>query len=415
MNVKTARRLFFGAAIAQLAVLFLYHVLVDGHLHVGISHGAHPSTLLSPEIGTASVDNVKQEGKPAAAAGGLDKVTTRALQVHPQERTPARKEIDAFVKRLPKQTYLGKRRICNNSTKPCLLYMHIGKSGGTSFGELALKIANSTGRHFEGVRHFDWSFVSALGSNVQVLTMLREPVSRAISHFHFVQDSHFGLGTGLGEGNGKNMTLSMYFADPSRLMFETRDIWQDGQAAVSWLTGTHIAAWVGTPGSQVTKREQMAMSLENMPIMLHLAANRLEETLWFGLLEDSYKSLELLQHVTLSNTTKKEDGEKHNQQERLAMPSKNVAVKKHAAATPLEVETMKSLMPQDLWLYEYAKRLFAARWKAYITNAPVVLPERPPLPKLPCHSFRFNLTCVSGPLKGTYWYDQNIEADAKAR
>lgn len=408
MNVKAARRLFLGAVVAQLAVLLLYHVLVEGHLHVGTSHGKHSATLVSPKM-TASVKNDEQGKQHGAAASGVDMVTARALQVQPQERIPTRTEINAFVRRLPKQTYLGKKKICNNSTKPCLLYLHIGKSGGTSFCDLAQKIANRTGRHFEGGRHFDWSFVSALGSNVQVLTMLREPVSRAISHFHFVQDSHFGLGTGLGEGNGKNMTLSAYFAKPSPLMFETRDIWQDGQAAVSWLTGTHIAAWVGTPRGQVTKREIMAMSLENMPIMLYLAANRLDQTLWFGLLEDLDKSLELLHHVIIGAEPKKENGDEHNQKERLIMPAKNVAVKKHASATTLEKETMKSLMPQDLWLYEYANRLFAARWKAYKTGKPVVLPERPPIPKLPCYSFRFNLTCVSGPLKGTYWYDQTTD------
>ena len=29
-------------------------------------------------------------------------------------------------------------------------------------------------------------------------------------------------------------------------MLKTRDAWQDGQAGVSWLTGTHIAQWVVT-------------------------------------------------------------------------------------------------------------------------------------------------------------------------
>ena len=27
-------------------------------------------------------------------------------------------------------------------------------------------------------------------------------------------------------------------------MLETRDVWQDGQAGVSWFAGVHIAGWV---------------------------------------------------------------------------------------------------------------------------------------------------------------------------
>ena len=37
----------------------------------------------------------------------------------------------------------------------------------------------------------------------------------------------------------RNQTLSEYLNDPVS-MLETRDVWQDGQAGVSWLTGTHI-------------------------------------------------------------------------------------------------------------------------------------------------------------------------------
>jgi hypothetical protein len=46
---------------------------------------------------------------------------------------------------------------------------------------------------FEGNRHYDWTVISkrvALGEQIAAVVMLRNPISRAVSHFHFAK----GLG-----------------------------------------------------------------------------------------------------------------------------------------------------------------------------------------------------------------------------
>jgi len=53
-------------------------------------------------------------------------------------------------------------------------------------------------------------------------------------------------------------------------------------------------------------------------------------------------------------------------------------------------------MPMDLWLYEYAQRLFNARYEFFKTGK-VAIPERPKFPKITCRSTRYILMCSDGP------------------
>ena len=48
-----------------------------------------------------------------------------------------------------------------------------------------------------------------------------------------------------------------------------------------------------------------------------------------------------------------------------------------------------------MWLYEYAKRLFNARYKFFETGE-IDFPERPPFPEITCRSTRFILMCQKG-------------------
>ena len=76
-------------------------------------------------------------------------------------------------------------------------------------------------------------------AQIDVITLLRHPVDRAISHFYFVKRDQ-GWATKL----LKEVTIEEYLAN-FPLMMEIRGIWQDGQGSVSWLTGTHIGnSWV---------------------------------------------------------------------------------------------------------------------------------------------------------------------------
>ena len=54
-------------------------------------------------------------------------------------------------------------------------------------------------------------------------------------------------------------------------------------------------------------------------------------------------------------------------------------------------------MPQDVWLYNYAKIIFEARWNYYKTGI-YKKPVRPViLDQSPCKSTRYILQCKSGP------------------
>ena len=43
------------------------------------------------------------------------------------------------------------------------------------------------GMTYVGAKHFDWSYIQTHYANDDVVTLLRDPADRAISHFHFMQ------------------------------------------------------------------------------------------------------------------------------------------------------------------------------------------------------------------------------------
>ena len=267
-----------------------------------------------------------------------------------------------------------------------IAFLHIGKAGGTSVDSSIGPVIRKLGYHYIGGRHFDWSYVDTL-KDASVITMLREPVSRAVSHFHFAKTLGWTRGLAM-----RHQTLTEYFKDPQGLL-DTRGVWQDGQAMVSWLSGTHIANWVGIPASEVSAREK---KWEDIDSVCRLAAKRLRETIWFGILDDVERSMELLTYVLDSP-------------QRISLGKSNSH--HHASATEDEKKMLGSLMPADIWLFKYARLLFEARWNAYKTGV-FNEPEEPPFPKIwPCESTRFSIDCIEGPLKGLHWKDPNAPAE----
>lgn len=108
---------------------------------------------------------------------------------------------------------------------------------------------------------------------------------------------------------------------------------------------------------------------------------------WFGILEDLDRSLELLSfQLNLPHKS-------------LTLPKSNSNRAPSAKPSAESVEKLESLMPQDMWVYEYAKRVFEARWEYFKTGS-FKPPNRPPFPKVQCRSTRFILKCTGGPYKG---------------
>ena len=262
-----------------------------------------------------------------------------------------------------------------------LVHLHIGKNGGTSLDGLLRKLAAETHQKYRGFRHFDWSYVETLNpATTHVFTMLRNPVQRAISHYYSAK-------IWMKNQQLKATTLQEYLNN-TNLILQTRTIWMDGQAGVSWLTGTHTEEWVigKLNTSEVKRREDM---YTNATALCLLAADRLDQTRWFGILEELPESMELLRLEMGLNETP-------------SLPEGNKNPKPRPVVGEWEHQALASLMPMDMWLYEYGKLLFEARRQAFKSGV-FEPPERPRLPTIwSCISTEKALNCMEGPFKGSY-------------
>lgn len=267
-----------------------------------------------------------------------------------------------------------------NRSRP-IVFLHICKSGGTSFDKALKPIVEQLKGRYVGTMHSDWSYIETI-PNADVVVMLREPVARAVSFYHYKRAYL--------KNKLNTCPLKNYLHNPKK-MIETQNCWQDGQASVSWLTGTQVITWLGVKSDTIPARERRSLNISEMCL---LAARRLENIFWFGIIEDIERSLELLQYQL--GCTQKINFPKLNQN-------------KHSNATEYEQDILASLMPQDIWLYQYAKQLFEARWTYYKTGV-FRHPNMPPTPTLenvPCISTRFILLCRKGPLSPLYYVQKD--------
>lgn len=184
----------------------------------------------------------------------------------------------------------------------------------------------------------------------------------------------------------RKQTLGEYLRDPDS-MLETRDIWHDGMAAVSWFSGTHVANWVGIPERDVPKRMAQSLRLE---WVLDRAVKRLQETFWFGFLEDMDTSLTLL-------------GERFNMHVPQHMSRAN-AGHHHPKATAEEKEMLRRLMPLDLWFHDYAKKLYQRRLQGDYSPLPYTIPSEKELLRGSCVSSRKIIRCFEDRAKGSQGY-----------
>ena len=453
------RVLVLVVVLNQVIILLLLH---NEQVEASQNDKNVPVNINNPISGSTPVEHGGKDNRPSQGRS-----TTRHSPPHQYYYNAT--EMAAYVKQFPtlpmKEAWISKCIYAEfkrtgkdagdvkfwsktNMTRPrraeeerCLVHLHIGKNGGTALDSLMssqvfkndLQDSGVIQGPYFGNLHFDWSYLletpPEFRQKMDVITMLRHPVKRAISHFYFakqlayknkqdkvakgmtkldkrqlaLRNKHRGAPAGIPRFLNVTISELVFSNDPNVTFFEDRDIWQDGQASVSWLTGTHIASWARVPKTQVPGREALASELDKLPLLLHLAADRLEQTLWFGILEDLDRSMELLSYALGRTKTR----EQYSNKNPLKLPQSNKGKIKHPDITQVEEEALTSLVPQDLWLYEYAQRLFEARWEAYISGSTdVFLPERPPIPELTCWSTRFTMNCTSGPLKGTYRYSK---------
>ena len=70
-----------------------------------------------------------------------------------------------------------------NKSRP-IIFLHIPKSGGTSFSNAMRPIIKRLRGYYVGAKHFDWSYVRSI-PKADVIVMLRHPVDRAVSQYYY--------------------------------------------------------------------------------------------------------------------------------------------------------------------------------------------------------------------------------------
>lgn len=278
-------------------------------------------------------------------------------------------------------THLPPPRKMTDTSNP-VYFLHVGKAGGTSIDNMVGNILKCMDKAYIGDQHFDWSFIQRhisihqqrylrgirissngndIGKVADVITFLRDPVSRAVSQFYFSKKLPWAKRN---NATFLSQTFEEYLEDPNKTW--TQPI-SDGESGADFLAGifpTSAGLWVETDRMETDMKIYLR---KNKTAACLFAAQRLENTTWFGLMEDIDRSMKLLQ-VTLgldfTPILPRVNGNSGNPQ-----------------PTMLTVSKIKKYIPKDLWLYEYAKRLFEARWKYFMgIDCLYVSPELPPLP-----------------------------------
>ena len=163
------------------------------------------------------------------------------------------------------------------------------------------------------------------------------------------------------------------------------------------MAGTHIYNVVV---QELTRRELSNKEQQSLDwfFMLNTAIDNLHKCLWIGIFEEMNRGLEMLRYQT---------GFK------IKMMRLNTNKVKYPELTLDEINQIKSLMPMDLYLYQYAKKLHEHRWNIYVKQRNnLFIPDRQTdsvleLPSIirGCKSTRYWLGCP----KFTYMYPGTAE------
>ena len=113
---------------------------------------------------------------------------------------------------------------------------------------------------------------------------------------------------------------------------------------------------------------------------LEIATRNLENLAWFGLLEEIDASIDMFNRQFPMSRPLVIGHLRSSAAKTLIKTSKTTHL---ARVTPQDRSKLASLMPYDIWLYDYAKIIFKSRLKQRLTNEDFyVKPSIPPFPML---------------------------------
>lgn len=113
---------------------------------------------------------------------------------------------------------------------------------------------------------------------------------------------------------------------------------------------------------------------------LEIATTNLENLIWFGLLEEIDASIKMFNRQFPMPEPLVIGHLRSSAANTLIKTSKTTHLTR---VTPQDRSKLASLMPYDIWLYDYAKTIFKSRLKQLSINADFFMkPSRPPFPML---------------------------------
>ena len=239
-----------------------------------------------------------------------------------------------------------------------IYFLHIAKCGGSSFDILMKKLCDQINVKYFGFKHFDYSYIESKGTpqiDIDFVTILRHAVSRAYSQFHY---SKIPQMTWTKRLLMNKQTFSEHIRDKESIKQYYQAL-TDGESGYWWLSGIHQMNWVLIDD---TNKEYKDTLMKDKKKALIQAAHNLDKTLWFGILEDIPRSMELLKH-SLGLTEIPE------------LLKKNVTPK-YEPIKQDDIKIVEEYLKGDIWLYKYSLLLFEARWNSYKGNL-YVHPELP--------------------------------------
>jgi len=230
-----------------------------------------------------------------------------------------------------------------------LAFVHIGKAGGTSFDSWMGK--NSRANAIGGGIHADMSYIDAhVKGDPHILGFLREPAARSASNILYWNTLGYTK-----KWKGRNMSLSQILNDTETLNMYS-GAYQDGWGGVLWLAGLCPNGWyvsTSPDGKNATEHKRRFDTVHSNPeLAVKVAKEQLERFAWFGLIEQQAESMDMLEW----QMDLKPSG--------LGLPKANVNAVRNAV-TEEDLEYLRTLLPMDMSLYKYAKKLFEQRLRAY--------------------------------------------------
>jgi len=230
-----------------------------------------------------------------------------------------------------------------------LAFVHIGKAGGTSFESWMGRNGrpNAVGN---GI-HADMSYIDAhVEGHPHILGFLREPAARAASNILFWNTLGYTK-----DWKGRDMSLSQILNDPETLKMYS-GAYQDGWGGVCWLAGLCPNGWyvhTNPDGNNETELKRRHDTVHSNPeLAVSLAKEQLERFAWFGLLGQKDESTDMLAWQMDLNYSAP------------GLPRQN-ANDFRKAVTKQDLQQLRKLLPMDVSLYKYAKKLFEQRLRAY--------------------------------------------------